>query len=117
MKKEKTLASSLNRRITIEKSEKTSDGAGGFITIWKEVATLPAEIKALGDFRQGQGEFYSAMQLLTYGYYKMIIRYRRDINNKMRVSYDARIFNIRRVINQEEKNKYLILIVEEGATI
>lgn len=117
MNKKQNLASILNKYITIEYQEKISDEAGGHEIKWVFLATLPAAIQELGDYRSWQGEFYNSFQIISYGYYKIIIRYRRDVNSKMRILYDNKIYNIKRVINHLEENKYLILIVEEGDLI
>ena len=45
----------LNRLLTLERSVSTSDGAGGFATVWEAVGTLWAEITP-GTGRESGGE-------------------------------------------------------------
>ena len=50
------------------------------------------------------------------------IRFRRDVTYKNRLKYDfadggvnySRIFNIRRVINRDTRNRFLDILCEEG---
>ena len=117
MTKLQNLTSRLARTIIIEQQTKISDEGGGYEIKWLPFAKVKAEIIALGDYRANQGEFYQSWQLLSYGFYKFTIRYKDGISNQMRIKYQNRFYNIKRVINFLEKNKAIILIAEEGASV
>ena len=46
--------------------------------------------------------------------HKIVVRYRSGVNASMRFSFDGRIFNIRAVIDVDEKRDTMAILVEEG---
>jgi len=99
----------LRERIIIQSESLTPDGLGGFSTAWIDDVTLWAQIKP----KTGR-EALEAMQVRNMQMYDVIIRYRTGITPKQRISWGSRIFNIRAVMNKDEREKYLTLVCEEG---
>jgi len=42
------------------------------------------------------------------------VRYRTDITNASRISFDSKLFNIRAIINVDERDRFLKLLCEQG---
>lgn len=103
----KLLSSVLRHIISIEKPIIKEDG----IEEWQEIAIARAEIKALYD--NSGGEVFSAMQLMDNSYYRFTLRYHAELKGNMRIKYRDRIFQIKRIINQNELNFSTIIIAQE----
>ena len=98
----------LRHRITIQESTETSDGMGGFTTIWSDklemwVAIWPLSAK----------ERLDAMKLELQITHKIRGRYRSGITAKDRIKFGTRIFNIVSPINQDERNVQLDMLALE----
>ncbi|MDR3425292.1 MAG: phage head closure protein [Alphaproteobacteria bacterium] len=101
----------LRKQIALQAEQQTPDGAGGYALAWTTLATVWADISpATGR------EVYTAGHLEGRVTHKVTIRWRSDITitTDMRLLYNARTFNIRAVMNQDEANQYATLLVEEG---
>jgi SPP1 family predicted phage head-tail adaptor len=105
-----SLSSDLNRRITIEQPVNSGDGAGGATVSWSDVATLFANIEPQRGSFSSNG--FREQSEITH---RVTIRYLAGLSSKMRVKYGSRYFNIRAIVNEDEKNERLILICQEGA--
>lgn len=115
MIKKKIIASCLKQIIEIQESENMEDGAGGFISSWNTKKILPACVSTLRENSNFiKGEIYNAYQIISSNYYEVIIRFRKDITNKMRIKYKNKILSIKKVINHQEADQYLILLTQEG---
>lgn len=106
--------SRLNKLIGLQAPKEAPDQAGGFEVLWVDVAKVWAEVQALNYNKLSVGEHFQFGQLLSLSAYQITIRYRKNMATNMRIIYDGRVFNIRRIINIEEKNRLLRLIAEEG---
>lgn len=102
-------AGKLRERITIQSETSTPDGGGGYTVGWNNVATVFAQVKP-----QRGKEALEAMQMRDTQLYDVVIRYRADVTPKHRISWGSRIFNIRAVMNKDERDRYLTLVCEEG---
>lgn len=107
------LISKMRARITFQSESGSSDGAGGTSISWANGSTVWAYFRPLTSrsvtserFRYGKLE-NSITHIVT-------IRYISGITEKMRISYDSRTFNIRRVVNLDERNEFLEILVQEG---
>ena len=56
---------------------------------------------------------FASMQMMDVSLYRFRIRYIKGLKNNMRVLYNGRYFQIKRVINQNELNTISILIAQE----
>jgi SPP1 family predicted phage head-tail adaptor len=98
----------LNRRVTIQRLEVTKDEFNADIESWVDVTTVWAHIEPL----RGR-EYWQAKQVVGEVTGRITIRYRKSIDEKMRVVYGDKTYNILAVINVEEKNRTLQLLVKE----
>jgi len=101
---------SLRKRITVQAETQVPDGAGGYALGWGDVLTAWAEIAPLSG-----REVFAAGHLEGHVTHKITMRYQSGITTDMRVSFNGRLFNIRAVMNVDESNRWLELVVEEGA--
>lgn len=95
-------------RITFQKEEKTPDGVKGFTVAWNDFAVAWASIAPL----VGREYFY-AHQITAEVTHRIRMRYRKDINSKMRITLGERVFNIESIIDMEERHVYLELLCRE----
>lgn len=103
------LASRLRRRIIIEQSVESADGAGGLEVAWEEFATVWAEI-----LPTREREELFAGQLAKLATHKITMRYFDGITTRMRINYDGRFFNIISILNVGERDETIEILAEEG---
>ena len=80
---------------------------------WVEKFTAYAEIKPLCDSKFLALEKISFGHIITEGYFLFKIRFIKDITTKMCILFKEREFEIKRVINAQEKSKFLNIIALE----
>ena len=102
----------LRKRITIQNETSTPDGAGGFVLAWSDVATVWAEIMPLNG-----REVFVAQQPEGRVTHRVTLRWFSGVTTDMRVVFNSRVFNIRSVLNTDERNQWLELMVEEGGAV
>lgn len=104
------LAGSLRHRVTLQSLTRTADGQGGFTEEWTDEATLWASVEPLKGY-----ERFQAMQLQTPLTHAVTLRYRPGVTTAHRLLFGDRIFDVREVINEGERNATLRLTcVETG---
>lgn len=102
-------------RITFQEQVETPDGGGGYDLSWQNIAEMPtvwARIIPLSG-----SERLAAQRLESRITHRIRIRYRAGITPDLRAAFKGRTFNIRAVINVEEKNRFLDLLAEEGVAV
>lgn len=77
---------------------------------WQEKFSAYAEIKPFSDDRFISIEHLNFGHVITEGYYIFKIRFIENINIKMRILFRNRYFEIKRIVNVSEKNKFLNVI-------
>ena len=98
----------LRCRLTLEQPGGTPDGAGGLNETWTAVATLWALIEPLdGDER------FAADRTTGRVSRRIVIRHRAGVRPEMRFRLGTRLFEIRSVIDLEERHRFLECLVEE----
>lgn len=108
----------LRHRLVIEAENPTTDSGGGQTDPWAdptEVAKVWAGIEPLSGTEQLRG-----MQLTASVTHRITVRYRTGLTAKhrLRKAGTTRVFNIRSVTNlEEERDRFLVLLVEEGVAI
>jgi SPP1 family predicted phage head-tail adaptor len=100
----------LRQRVTLQQPNDVPDGAGGFTRSWSDLASVWARIEPLSG-----AERLRAVQLESAVSHRVTLRYREGVSASLRLKFGARVFNIRAVINLEERKDYLDLLCEEGA--
>jgi SPP1 family predicted phage head-tail adaptor len=87
-----------------------ADGQGGVEGSWTTHAS-----NVRGALRPVSGnERYFGQQLESAVTHHFFMRYRNDITAKQRLVYEGRNFQVRAVIDIEERKQWLDLLVEEG---
>lgn len=107
----------MRHQVTIQSQSRSADGGGSSAVTYQDVATVNGSIKPMsgGDRLFGDQIEERITHMIT-------IRFRRDVTYKNRIKYDfadggtnySRIFNIRRVINRDTRNRFLDILCEEG---
>ncbi|MFT9848514.1 phage head closure protein [Aneurinibacillus sp. REN35] len=98
----------LNKRITLQRFEKTKDSEGIVTEAWNDVATVWASAEPL----RGR-EYFAAAAVNQENIVRFRIRYRPGVTSEMRVVYGGRLFDIKSVIDVNERHRELQLMAEE----
>ena len=103
-------AGDLNKRITIEAPTLTSDGMGGFSTVYSSIATVYAAIWPVSatDILRNN----APMMEVTH---RIRIRYRSVMKSAWRISWAGRYFSIVSIIDPSMKHEWLDLLCKEAA--
>lgn len=101
-------ASDLIHEIVIEEPVQTQDATGGVTTAWTTFVEAYASIKWL----RGR-EFFAAQQFSAERWCRVTTWYVEGVNERMRVNFGGRIFNIRFVNNVNERDEALELMCTE----
>ena len=99
---------SLRHRVLLESAGKVADGGGGSTVIWEEVAALWVAIKPLSGH-----ELFSAGQFSSRLTHQITLRYRTPLLPEMRFRKGNRIFQIRVVLDVDERSRWLQALCEE----
>ena len=111
----KSTSSRLRHKLTLQEEVQNSDGAGGTIKSWQDVADLWAEIIPINTLSGAASKkLLFGGQIQSEISHKVMVRYREGITPAMRLVFDSRIFSIRYVANIEERRESLELFVQEG---
>ncbi len=105
-------AGMLRHRVQLQRQQRTPDGIGGFDIEWTTYATVSAYIAPLSGT-----ETVVAMQIQDSTTHRLYIRYRAEILPEDRVLFGERTFNIRSVLNLEERNRFIEMRAEEGVAL
>lgn len=92
----------LNKRVTIQRSTRVSDGQGGYTETWAAIASVWAAIEPVSGFEKLQ-----AMQLAAPVTHKITMRFRPDFVASDRIAYGNRIFAVKEIINLNEADAFL----------
>lgn len=98
----------LRHRITIQQYLASRDSFGDEIQTWVDMLRSWAAVEPV----TGK-EFFASQELNAEISVKITMRYRPCIQPEMRVTFGARVFEILAVLNNEERNKRLILLCKE----
>lgn len=116
MRKNGDLPSCLRHRITLQQPVLTAGEGGHYSIAWQDVATLWASVRPLEN-RGLTAEALFAEQLVAKVSHEVVLRYRAGVAADMRVVFEGRYFNIRSVVNVDERGETLRLLVEENAAV
>ena len=94
----------MRHRITLERQQTTQDSVGQTVDTWTTLRKVWAKIKPLG-----AREFYAQSGEHAQITHEVYVRHGVGATAADRISYDGRTFDIRGVINQGERDKYLTL--------
>lgn len=108
-------AGKLVNRITFQSRAEAQDGTTGAITeTWADDFTCWADVSPL----RGR-ELLAAAQMQSSVTHTITVRYRSELANPntvaaMRILFGTRVFNIHASMNQDEHNRAVTLMAEEG---
>jgi len=101
----------MNRKIELLHLVKVSTPSGGFTESWESVAYLWAKIK-----NSSGSELIHADQLGSVAFSDFTIRYRANINERMKIIYRGTEFQVRHINNIEESDLFLVVKGERGVS-
>lgn len=107
-------AGRLRHRVTVQSETQATDGAGGYGLSWTNVGEVWAAVEPMS-----ARERTEAGQLEDATTHRIMIRYRSDVvpTGKHRVLFGTRTFNVREIINQDERKEHLVLMCDEGVAV
>ncbi len=80
---------------------------------WEEFAVCFAEVQPVCDNKYVSLEGISFGDVITEEYFHFRTRYIKNITKEMRISFHERTFEIKRIINHQEKDRMLSIIALE----
>lgn len=99
----------LRSKVDLQTASNTRDAGGGLSQSFETTASIFADIRPQsGDETYRQGK---VQEKLTH---KIFIRHRAGVQANQRILFDNRVFNIRSVINVDERDRFLELKCVEG---
>ena len=99
----------LRHRVIIQTPTEVNDSRGQAIKTWATFATVYAAVEPISG-----REYFDAAQINAEITTKIIIRSLPGVTQKMRVSYDSRLYNIQSIININERDREMHLFCSEG---
>ena len=93
----------------LQSATRTTDAGGGSAESWSTVATIYADIKPINaeeSYRQGV-----IQESVTHDVY---VRFRAGLSTSNRLLYESRVFNIKGVLNIDERDRFMKLSCKEG---
>jgi SPP1 family predicted phage head-tail adaptor len=98
----------MRQRIAIERPERSSDGGGGADEIWQLVAEVWARLRPLSGDERNEADALAGRVS-----HEVVLRYRDDLGPEQRFRFAARLFDIRAVLDIDERRRFLRCLVEE----
>ena len=95
--------------IVIEREARVSDNAGGQTITWAQHAAMRAWVKPMSG-----GERVQAMRLEATVTHRIYTRYKSGLLTSDRISFNGRTFQIRALIDIEERGQWLEILANEG---
>jgi SPP1 family predicted phage head-tail adaptor len=85
------------------------DGQGGYTGGWELVAEVMGNLAP-----QNARESVFAQRLEVVTSHRFVMRYGPAIDETMRLDFHGRLMNVRAVIDVEERNRWLVVFLDEG---
>lgn len=102
-------AGMLRNKLTVERVTNTADGMGGYTKSWATVQTAWMYLKPLSG-----NERLHAQHLEATITHRAHCRANVDVKPEDRLTKGSRVFNVRAVLDLEERGKFYELDLEEG---
>lgn len=99
----------LRYKVDLQKATDTADGGGGRSQAYSTIAQIFADIRP-----QSGAEQYRQGKVQDRTTHNIFIRHRTDISTDYRIKYENRLFNIRQIINVDERDRFYKLVCNEG---
>lgn len=101
----------LRERISLQSKVITQDSTGAPVETWSEIAALWAAKEPLSG-----REFFDAQGVFEENIVRFRIRYREGMDPAMRIAHGGRTYNIKSIIDPEERHRELELLCAEGVS-
>lgn len=101
-------AGRLRHVITIQQATETRDSVGAIIRTWATYDTVRASIEPLNG-----REYFNASQVQAEVSTRIRVRYLDGLTSKMRILFGSRIYDIKAIINDKERNFEMTLMCVE----
>lgn len=98
----------MRRQVMLRSNTRTPDGMGGYSETPSDVPGIWARVEPL----EGR-ELLQAMQIGMQRPHQFTMRYRSDITGAKTLIYDGRTFDIKSVMDTEEKHRELVITADE----
>jgi SPP1 family predicted phage head-tail adaptor len=95
---------SLRHSVIVQTRTQASDGQGGYTDTWADTVTLWCSIEPLKGY-----ERYQAGQMQTPVTHKLMMRYNANVTTDSRLKFGDRTLYVVEVIDQEERNRWLVV--------
>jgi SPP1 family predicted phage head-tail adaptor len=99
----------MNERVTLQSQTTVSDGAGGSVLTWQDLATVWAHVRPRTGREMERYDRVNATSL-----YMFVIRWRDDIDERNRIVWRGDFYSVRFVHRQGTRPLYLELDAERG---
>lgn len=98
----------LRQRVGIQRAVRVADGGGGAEETWEMLAEVWAAVLPLTGFERVEADAVSGHVT-----HEIWLRYRDDVTPDMRFRLGRRLFDVRAVIDIEERRRFLKCLCEE----
>lgn len=102
-------AGRLNHKVIIQQPVEVQDTTGQAVKSWTTYASVWASVEPL----KGR-EFLESQQINAETSTRVRIRKLAGVTQKMRISYDSRIYNINTILHVNERQREMHLMCSEG---
>lgn len=99
------ISGNLRHRVTIQSYSTTQSSSGQPVKQWSDVASVRAHVYSISG-----REFFQADQVNSEANKKVVIRFRDGLDTSMRVLHDRKVYEIKAVLNQENRRKPTTLL-------
>jgi SPP1 family predicted phage head-tail adaptor len=107
-------AGMLNEVVDIQRATRTSDGAGGFTTVWGTLAGSPtrASVKALSG-----AERFASERVEATSKWRVVVRYFDGLLESDLIAIRGLAYNIRFINNMDLADRWLVIDLDGGKAI
>lgn len=105
-------AGELDQRVTFKRESMTSDGMGGHVRTFTEIATVPALVRPMSGREREHSQAIQAS-----ANYFIVIRYRDDVRENDTALWNGRSMNIRFVRDRGARSLFLEIEAEAGVAV
>lgn len=107
-------AGALNQRITFQRRAEYSDGIGGIVSVWGNLASFPtvwASVKAKTGREGSENEQIEAAAIYVFTIYS-----RSDLSEKDRIVWGGRDYNIKAIFREGLQPQMIKIEAEQGVS-
>lgn len=101
------------KTFTIQSLTETPDGQGGYTTAWATFATVTGFVKIEKSEGQRFGESTQDDRIKSDYPTKFSFEYVADLTNDMRISFEGKIYNIRKIVPVQKVDVWIDIYADE----